>query len=315
MVGLVTPFLILGSIVASTCLILVNKQVMSVHGFKCPTFLTSYHFLMTFTVCQLMGQLHFFEIDTVFPRHEAWKMAAFGVISIVFMNFNLKTNSIGFYQLSKLCTIPCLVLYKFFVLRQSTPSSTLFSLAVLLVGLCLFTVNDVQFNIVGSLIAAVAVVTTATYQTLTQTSQKAFGVTGTQLSHRVGFPQFVICFASGLVIETHGAGNILAQDYPLIMVVLALSTGLFAVMGNVIGFSLIGRAGPVTFQVVGHVKTMLIFILGLLLFPEKEESHSQFVKKIAGLVVSMVGVVLYTVFEIRAKEREKKVQEGHVPLR
>jgi solute carrier family 35 protein E3 len=86
-------------------------------------------------------------------------------------------------------------------------------------------------------------------------------------------------------------------------------------MGNVIAFSLIGKAGPVTFQVVGHVKTMLIFIFGLLLFPEKEESHSQFVKKITGLVVSMVGVILYTVFEIRAKEQEKKLPEGHVPLR
>jgi solute carrier family 35 protein E3 len=99
------------------------------------------------------------------------------------------------------------------------------------------------------------------------------------------------------------------------MVALALSTGMFAVMGNVIGFSLIGRAGPVTFQVVGHVKTILIFIFGLLMFPEKEESSSQFTKKISGLVVSMAGVVLYTIFEVRAKEQEKKIPEDHVPLR
>jgi solute carrier family 35 protein E3 len=307
MVGFVTPLLIVGSIISSTALILVNKQVLSVYRFQCPTFLTSYHFLLTFTLLQIMGKWQFFEIDTKFPFGAACQMALFGVVSIVFMNFNLKTNSIGFYQLSKLCTIPCLVLYKLLALRQSTPAKTLFSLAVLLVGLTLFTVNDVAFNFVGTLIALIAVVTTATYQTLTQTSQKTYKISGTQLSHRIGLPQFVICFAAALVIETRGRGNILTQTYSVNMVLLALLTGVLAVFGNVIAFSLIGRAGPVTFQVVGHVKTMLIFIFGLLMFPETTESHAQFVKKICGLVVAMVGVVLYTFFEIQIKEQEKRL--------
>lgn len=78
-----------------------------------------------------------------------------------------------------------------------------------------------------------------------------------------------------------------------------------AVLGNVIGFSLIGKAGPVTFQVVGHVKTMLIFIFGLIMFPSRQESSEQFKKKILGLCISMVGVVFYTVFELKNKEAER----------
>jgi uncharacterized protein YacL len=82
-------------------------------------------------------------------------------------------------------------------------------------------------------------------------------------------------------------------------------SGVFAVIGNVIGFSLIGKAGPVTFQVVGHVKTMLTFIFGLLMFPERSETTEQLRKKILGLVVSMAGVILYTVFEMQIKGKEE----------
>jgi solute carrier family 35 protein E3 len=312
---MITPFLIGGTIVCSTCLILINKQVLSVNHFECPTFLTSYHFILTFLLLEIMGRLRFFEFPISFPALDAWKMAFFGTVSIVFMNFNLKTNSIGFYQLSKLCTIPCLVIYKFVGLQQSTPPKTLFSLAILLVGLCLFTVNDVQFNLFGSLIAAVAVVTTATYQTLTGTMQSQHHVSGTQLSHAVGLPQFVICFLAGILIETHGEQNIFQQMYNTKLVLLILSTGLFAVVGNVIAFSLIGKAGPVTFQVVGHVKTMLIFVFGLLMFPETYETSSQFLKKILGLTVAMVGVVLYTVFEMQIKAAEQREPEIKLALR
>jgi solute carrier family 35 protein E3 len=312
---MITPLLIGASILVSTCLILVNKQVMSVHGFNCPTFLTAYHFLLTFTILQMMGQMHFFEIARSFPKLEAWKMGFFGVTSIVAMNFNLKTNSIGFYQLSKLCTIPCLVVYKLIALNQQTPWPTLLSLLVLLAGLYLFTVNDVQFNLVGSIIALVAVVTTATYQTLTGTLQKAFSISGTQLNHQIGIPQFVICVVAGLGIETRGENNIFGQDFHMMQIVLVLSSGMFAVIGNVVAFSLIGRAGPVTFQVVGHVKTMLIFVCGLVMFPEQGETKEQLFKKIVGLVISMTGVILYTVFEIQIKEAEKLKAERLVELK
>jgi solute carrier family 35 protein E3 len=311
---MITPLLIIGSILTSTCLILVNKQVMSVHDFKCPTFLTAYHFILTFSILQAMGRMRFFEIARSFPALEAWKMGFLGVASIVAMNFNLKTNSIGFYQLSKLCTIPCLVIYKFLALNQATPRSTLFSLSILLAGLYLFTVNDVQFNIIGSIIALVAVITTAAYQTMTGTLQKAFSVSGTQLNHAVGVPQFVLCLLAGFAIETRGENSILAQDFHLMQTVLVLLSGMFAVIGNVVGFSLIGRAGPVTFQVVGHVKTMLIFVCGLIMFPERDETRDQMLKKILGLTISMAGVILYTVFELQIKEAEKLAAEHMIEI-
>lgn len=300
-----TFLLIIGSIFTSTALILTIKQVMTQYDFGCPTFLTSFHFLLTFLLLSIMGKLHFFEISHNVPQKLCWIQGFFGVLSIVAMNFNLKMNSIGFYQLSKLCNIPCMVVYKYFFQNTKTPSNTLFSLGILLVGLCLFTVNDVQFNTVGTIVAAVAVIATTIYQSQTQGLQRQFSVSGTQLNYLVGVPQFTICIIAGVIIETTGKNNILIHSFEATEVMLIIATGLLAVLGNVVGFSLIGKAGPVTFQVVGHVKTMLIFIFGLIMFPSRQESSEQFKKKILGLCISMVGVVFYTVFELRNKEAER----------
>lgn len=255
-----------------------------------------------------MGRLNFFTIKDNVPVSQAWFMGFAGVLSIVAMNFNLKMNSIGFYQLSKLCTIPVMVIYKYFFLGQSTPYSILCSLVVLLAGLCLFTVNDVQFNVIGTIIALVAVVSTVLYQTQTQSFQKQYSMSGTQLSHNVGIPQFAICFLAAIFMETSGVDhNIFEQKYKTATVIMIISTGLLAVAGNIIGFSLIGKAGPLTFQVVGHVKTMLIFIVGLILFkPEQSETKDQKIKKIMGLLVSMCGVIMYTMFEMKSKNDEQK---------
>lgn len=253
--------------------------------------------------------MNLFEVNYSVPTITRWSFGFFGVLAIVSMNFNLKLNSIGFYQLSKLCNIPCMVFYKYFFQHQTTPLNTCGSLVILLIGLCIFTVNDVQFNLIGSIIAAVAVISTSIYQTQTASLQKKYNVNGTQLQFLAVFPQFVICIIAAFAIETHGDASIQNHSFERIELVLIFLTGLFAVAGNVVAFSLIGKAGPVTFQVVGHVKTMLIFISGLIMFPEQAESNEQFSKKVFGLFISMGGVILYTIFEIQNKKPQLTTQD------
>ena len=198
------PILICISICGSTTLILINKKIMSVYGFGYPTFLTCYHFLLTWLLLTIMGHMKLFEFAHQVSQFARWSMGFFGVVSIVAMNYNLKMNSIGFYQLSKLCTIPCMVLYKYFFQKQTTPLNTLCSLGILLVGLCLFSVNDVQFNLLGSIVALVAVITTTIYQTQTNILQKTYNCSGVQLNHAVSFYRFIVALIAAVFIETSG---------------------------------------------------------------------------------------------------------------
>jgi solute carrier family 35 protein E3 len=199
-----------------------------------------------------------------------------------------------------------MVIYKFFGQGQGTPLNSLLSLCLVLIGLSLFSVNDVQFNLIGSILAAVAVITTTVYQTQTNVLQRSHAVTGMQLNHAVSLSRSVIAFIASLVIETHGSHNIFEHDFHGVEIVLILLTGFLAVLGNCVGFSLIGRAGPITFQVVGHLKTMVVFVFGLLMFPVEQEPPEKKWKKNVGLSVSVIGVVLYTVFEIGNKDVEGK---------
>ncbi|KAH0785250.1 UDP-xylose transporter 1-like [Histomonas meleagridis] len=301
------------SFCTATSLILINKEVMNKYGFECPTFLTSYHFLLGAIFLYCLGKCGFIAFDHTVPHLARWVTAAFGTFSVVFLNLNLKVNSIGFYQLSKLCNIPCMVLYKYIFEKQTTPIESLISLTLLLSGLCLFSVNDVEFTIVGLIIAIIAVVSTTVYQSRATSIQRTYKINGTQYNQVIAFPQFVICFTAALLTETYGKKSIFLHKFQFKEILLILSTGIFACYGNLVAFIALGKIGPVTFQVIGHTKTILVFIFGMIRFPPPQtETLMQKQKKIIGLVISMLGAILYSVFEIRIKQKEMRQKEKDV---
>jgi hypothetical protein len=59
--AMLTPILIFLSICGSTMMILLNKKIMSTYGFGFPTFLTSYHFFLTWAVLTFMASCRLFE--------------------------------------------------------------------------------------------------------------------------------------------------------------------------------------------------------------------------------------------------------------
>jgi solute carrier family 35 protein E3 len=214
------------------------------------------------------------------------------------MNLSLKMNHLGFYQFSKVWTIPCVLLYKFVCLHEGTPAKTRLALAVLFIGLFLFGGPELHAGLVGSVIAAVAVVTTAAYQTLLWTMQRQYQVNGIQMSHAVGLRQSIICFLAGLLAETHGRQNICQQVYSANLLLRILVSGLLAAVGNVVAFVIIEDVGPVTFQFIGHAKTLLIFEIGTVLLGLGYESRSQMWKRLVGQLVLIVAVGLSLFWEL-----------------
>lgn len=313
--SIITLGWIIGSIASSTSLIMLNKYVMSNYGFKYPTILTAYHFFVTYMLLEVMCRLKLFKRATSVPQANCWLLAAYSVSGVIFMNFNLQMNSVGFYQLSKLCCIPFILVYNLIVDHKKTPMNTIYSLSLLLVGIALFSVNDVQFNVPGAIIAIFAVVTVALSQLHTGKLQREYSVNGPALQLATAFQQFLIALVSSFFIEFPGSRSVLNHPFQSKEVFLIFLTGIIAVSTNACAFGLIGKTSPVTYQVVGHCKTILIFSFGLILFPPtQEESSSQFRKKIIGLIIAMVGVIFYTYFELKRKEEEqhhKKPANGY----
>jgi hypothetical protein len=82
------------------------------------------------------------------------------------------------------------VVDRFLVENQPTASLTLVSLAILLVGISLLTLSDVQVNLPGTIVATfvvVFVVCVAASQTKTGTMQNDSGITDLSAQHATAF--------------------------------------------------------------------------------------------------------------------------------
>ena len=313
---------IVASIASSTIIILLNKHIMDHFGFSSPTFLTAYHFFLTWLLLEVMCRTGAFERGSM-PTFEKWKMAAFGSGAVIFMNFNLQYNSVGFYQLSKLCCVPFMVVWDFVVYGKKTHILVICSLSILLVGIGIFSVNDVELNLFGSIIAVIAVICVSVFQIFTGSKQKEFNLNGPQLQHLTAFPQFVITLVAACILETNptSVNAIQNQDLTWETIPLILLTGVIACCVNIASFCLIGRTSAVTYQVCGHMKSILIFIFGLICFRNILETREQMIKKIIGLCISMCGCIWYTYLKLTLNnkpltefQKEKELDNDENPL-
>ncbi|KAF7833835.1 putative membrane protein [Senna tora] len=151
------------SVVSSVSIVVCNKALISTLGFTFATTLTSWHLLVTFCSLHVALWLKLFE----HKPFDARAVMGFGVlngISIGLLNLSLGFNSVGFYQMTKLAIIPCTVLLETLFFRKVFSRSIQFSLIVLLLGVGIATVTDLQLNILGSFLSLLAIVTTCIAQ-------------------------------------------------------------------------------------------------------------------------------------------------------
>jgi solute carrier family 35 protein E3 len=170
-------------VVSSVSIVICNKALMSSLGFNFATTLTSWHLLVTFCSLHVALWMKFFEHKPFDSR----TVMGFGVlngISIGLLNLSLGFNSVGFYQMTKLAIIPCTVILETLFFRKKFSRSIQMSLSVLLLGVGVATVTDLQLNAVGSILSLLAIITTCIAQIMTNTIQKKFKVSSTQLLYQ-----------------------------------------------------------------------------------------------------------------------------------
>ncbi|RXI04083.1 hypothetical protein DVH24_038357 [Malus domestica] len=127
------------------------------------TTLTSWHLLVTFCSLHVALWMNFFE----HKPFDARSVMGFGIlngISIGLLNLSLGFNSVGFYQMTKLAIIPCTVFLETLFFKKKFSRSVQFSLSILLLGVGVATVTDLQLNALGSFLSLLAVLTTCVAQ-------------------------------------------------------------------------------------------------------------------------------------------------------
>ncbi|XVF46121.1 hypothetical protein PTKIN_Ptkin03bG0001300 [Pterospermum kingtungense] len=258
------------SVVSSVSIVICNKALISTLGFMFATTLTSWHLLVTFCSLHVALWMKLFE----HKPFDARAVMGFGIlngISIGLLNLSLGFNSVGFYQMTKLAIIPCTVLLETLFFRKKFSRKIQFSLAILLLGVGIATVTDLQLNLLGSILSLLAVVTTCVAQIMTNTIQKKFKVSSTQLLYQSCPYQFFIVLSC-----------------------------LISVSVNFSTFLVIGKTSPVTYQVLGHLKTCLVLAFGYVLL------HDPFSwRNILGILIAVVGMVFYSYYCTVESQQQK----------
>ncbi|KAG5515513.1 hypothetical protein RHGRI_036524 [Rhododendron griersonianum] len=244
--------------------------------------------MVTYCTLYVAQRLNFFESKPIDMK----TVVVFGILnglSIGFLNLSLGFNSIGFYQI--LC------------LNFSCSQKIKFSLFLLLVGVGIASVTDLQLNLLGTVLSLLAIVTTCVGQILTNTIQKRLNVSSTQLLYQSAPFQAAILFVTGPMMDQYlTKKNVFAYNYSPIVLGFIILSCVIAVFVNFSTFLVIGKTSPVTYQVLGHLKTCLVLGFGYTLLHDPFTSRN-----ILGILVAILGMVLYSYY---STHENKKKQSG-----
>jgi len=116
--------------------------------------------------------------------------------------------------MTKLAIIPCTVILETLFFRKKFSRSIQMSLSVLLLGVGVATVTDLQLNAVGSILSLLAIITTCIAQIMTNTIQKKFKVSSTQLLYQSCPYQSLTLFLIGPFLDCFLTNqNVFAFNY------------------------------------------------------------------------------------------------------
>ncbi|KAL0432828.1 UNVERIFIED_CONTAM: Chaperone protein dnaJ 10 [Sesamum latifolium] len=266
------------NVISSVGIIMANKQLMSSGGyaFSFATTLTGFHFAVT----ALVGMISNATGLSAAKHVPFWELLWFSIVanmSIAGMNFSLMLNSVGFYQISKLSMIPVVCVMEWILHSKKYTNEVKMSVVVVVIGVGVCTVTDVKVNAKGFICACIAVLSTSFQQISIGSLQKKYSI---------------------------GSFELLSRTAPI-------QAGSLLVLGSynrLLPFWKIDFRLPVwewshtvSFQVLGHMKTVCVLTLGWLLF----DSELTF-KNIMGMVVAVVGMVIYS-WAVEAEKQNSKI--------
>ncbi|KAI9201550.1 hypothetical protein LWI28_025197 [Acer negundo] len=278
------------NVVTSVGIIIINKALMATYGFSFATTLTGLHFATTTLMTVVLKWLGYIQPSHL-PFRELLKFVLVANFSIVGMNVSLMWNSVGFYQIAKLSMIPVSCLLEVVLDKIRYSRDTKLSITVVLLGVGVCTVTDVSVNARGFIAAFVAVWSTSMQQYYVHQLQRKYSLSSFNLLGHTAPAQAGTLLLLGPFLDYWLTNRrIDAYDYSIASVIFIILSCTIAVGTNLSQFICIGRFTAVSFQVLGHMKTILVLVLGFFFFGKEGLS----MQVVIGMVIAVIGMIWYS---------------------
>uniref|UniRef100_A0A1D1YDG8 UDP-galactose transporter 2 n=1 Tax=Anthurium amnicola TaxID=1678845 RepID=A0A1D1YDG8_9ARAE len=277
------------NVVTSVGIIMVNKALMATYGFSFATTLTGLHFATTTLMTVVLRWLGYIQASHL-PLPDLLKFVLFANLSIVGMNVSLMWNSVGFYQIAKLCMIPVSCLLEVILDKIRYSRDTKLSILVVLIGVAVCTVTDVSVNGRGLIAAIVAVWSTALQQYYVHFLQRKYSLGSFNLLGHTAPVQAGSLLLLGPFVDYWLTNKrVDTFDYSTTVLFFIFLSCTIAVGTNLSQFICIGRFTAVSFQILGHMKTIFVLVMGFIFFG-KEGLNMHVV---LGMILAVMGMIWY----------------------
>lgn len=289
------------NVVLSILIVILNKWVYVYVNFPNVT-MTMYHFVMTFVGLLVCRALNVFQVKKL-PLRQMLPLATTFCGFVVLTNLSLGHNTVGTYQIIKTLTMPTIMIIQHYWYNKNFSMGVKLTLVPLTLGVYLSIYYDIRFNILGTCYALAGVVVTSLYQVWVGEKQKEFQVNSMQLLfYQAPLSALMLMVLVPLIEPPWAPGGFLYQSWSQLHLILVLMTGVVAFLVNLSIYWIIGNTSAVTYNVVGHLKLMLVLVGGFLVF--QDPIHTE---QAIGIVLTLAGVLLYTYIKVQQCAKERPV--------
>lgn len=146
----------------------------------------------------------------------------------------------------------------------------------------------------GWLVGAGAVTATAAYQIWAGTKQTELSASSFQLLHQycpvaAGFLAILVPVMEPLGLSSRQPDTLLGYPYSWSSLLAIAISSLLGIVVSLSTFLVIGATSSLTYNVVGHVKTVIILMGGVVLFGDRMP-----LDKLLGISLAMLGIIWYS---------------------
>ena len=305
--SIIGPLSIVGNVCSAVGLVIINKRLAVIDGFQYMSVLGCLHFYSTFIACYIFLLFGLIQYKPVINYNSIFKIALGNLASVAFMNWSLVYNSVGFYQISKLACIPMTLLLETILgCRQQQITFTLiFSLLLITSGMYFISVKEVSFTTEGLFFATLAVISTSLSQIFFGPLQRGLQLDSLQLlfhtSPWITFGSFISA------ILTENINGLMQMKVSSMVVIDILCSCFMAIVVNSSNYYVLAFASPLTYQIIGHVKTIIIIMSGFLIF-----NNDFSLRILCGIILALLGVIIYT--EENRQQQQQLLKAKSIPI-
>ena len=298
-----TSFWMIINFISSVWIIWATKICFN-EGFKFATALTALHFFLTYLGLEVSAFLEFFERKRL-PLLGVLPLSVAFCCFIVFNNLSLQFNTIGIYQVTKVLTTPLIVVIHMLFYKRYLSSRETLALILVCVGVVIATETNLQLNAAGVVTGLLGVVSSSIYQIWVETKQHDFRCSPAQLLYYQA--PISCCLLIPVILLTESVPDIIGFKLTFASSIAIFGSAVLAFLVNLSTYIVIGATSPVTYNMIGHSKLVVIILSSYVFFGERQSLFG-----ILGVSSAVVGIISYAHIRMMAQVEGQKQKDAEV---